>query len=112
MGCGVLTVAAFGLGIGCGGDDDREASKAPSEQCRDFVASYCGKTAACAQSTDRADWEELCLFDFRVYLPCESVTQVLRNTQTCLDSIDAISCSAVPDQSFPRIPAECQGGYR
>lgn len=96
----------------CGGDDDREGNKAPIAQCQDFVDGYCGKAAACAQSTDREDWEELCTFEFRVYQPCDSVTTVLRDTQACLDSIAAISCSSVPAQSFPRMPANCQGLYR
>ena len=93
--------------LGCSSQPP-ESDKAPSEQCRDYVTAYCGKTADCAASTDRADLGETCDFTFQVYLPCKDVNFVAADTQPCLDAIDAIQCSSVKAGSFPTMPIACQ----
>jgi hypothetical protein len=106
----VAELVALGLATGCGsGSRDEEAQKPIAEQCRDFVASYCGRASECAQSTDREDYADVCDFSFDVYLPCDQVQVVNRNTQACLDGIEAIRCSSVRAGTFPTQPEPCQG---
>lgn len=90
--------------MGCSSDDD----PTPPELCERFTSSYCAKAVSCAQETDRADFGELCDFSFRVYLPCEQVTKVWRDSQPCQDQIAAIRCSDVEPGSFPKTPDTCQ----
>lgn len=91
--------------LGCATGDAGEASKSPPAQCQDYENSYCSAFAACALSTDRVDDRESCDFSFRVYFPCESVTFVAGNTQTCLDTLGSLSCTP---GSAPATPAECK----
>ena len=90
--------------LGCASSDDAT----PSETCERFVSSYCDKAASCALETDRSDFSELCEFSFRVYLPCEQVTNVWRDAQPCQNQLAAIRCSNVEPGSFPAMPADCR----
>ena len=100
-----LFSAICSAALGCNSSDD----SSPSEICEQFVSNYCGKAVSCAQETDRGDFAELCDFSFRVYLPCEQVTNVWRDSQSCQDQIAAIRCSDVEPGSFPKTPVDCQG---
>jgi len=101
----LLFLAASSGVLACSSSD----APAPSEVCEQFESSYCGKAVACARETDRTDFSELCDFSFRVYLPCEKVTRVWGNAQTCQEQLAAIRCSDVEPGSFPESPAACQG---
>ena len=102
---GALVALPCGATLGCASSD----AATPSEVCERFVASYCDKAVSCARATDRSDFAELCEFSFRVYLPCEQVTDVWRDSQPCQDQLAAIRCADVEPGSFPATPADCTG---
>jgi hypothetical protein len=102
--CALFT-AIWGGTLGCSSSDEAT----PSEVCQQFVTSYCDKAVSCAQETDRGDFAELCDFSFRVYLPCDEVTNVWRDAGPCQSQIAAIRCSDVKPGSFPESPSACQG---
>ena len=91
--------------LGCASGDNDEASKSPPAQCQDYENGYCAAFAACALSTDRVDYRESCDFSFRVYFPCEKVTFVAGDTQTCLDTLGSLGCTP---GSAPATPTACK----
>jgi hypothetical protein len=101
----LLLAAACSGAFGCASSDE----ELPTATCERFVSSYCAKAVSCARETDRTDFSELCEFSFRVYLPCEQVTRVWGNAQTCQEQITGIRCADVAPGSFPQSPNACQG---
>ena len=91
--------------LGCASSDEAT----PSEMCERYVSSFCDKAVSCARETDRGDFSELCDFAFRVYLPCEQVTRVWRDSQACQNQISAIRCEDVEPGTIPQTPSDCQG---
>ena len=105
IGAALLIALSGGASFGCSSSD----AEPPSSVCERFVSSYCAKAVSCAQETDRSDFSELCDFSFRVYLPCEQVTRVWRDSQPCESALAAIRCTDVEPGSFPQSPEACQG---
>jgi hypothetical protein len=101
----LLVLMGSAASLACSASDEPK----PAEVCQQFVSSFCAKAVSCARETDRGDFSELCDFSFRVYLPCEQVTRVWGNAQTCQDQIAAIRCTDVVPGSFPQSPSACQG---
>jgi hypothetical protein len=105
---GLLVAGLCGASaLGCSSSED-ESSKSASLQCDDFEDAYCAKVVACAQTSDRSDFQETCAFSWRVYLPCDQVGYA-EKVVDCLSGINAIACSGVPAGSFPNLPEQCQG---
>jgi len=93
-----LYVCCF-LALGCS-SGAAESAKPASSQCQDFETKYCEKIVDCAASTDRADDEDSCQFEFRVYLQCDQIHSATRDSQPCLDSIDAVQCYQIQSASL------------
>ena len=79
-----------------------------TEQCQDFHHRYCDKAAECAQSTNRADYQDSCLFALDVYVQCDQFSQAF-GVDECLTSIDMIPCETVPTGAYPDYPDSCRG---